>query len=409
MQTAWKCYRKPFRDTWLRTLKSDINLQISDTTVPGLCVRYSARTGNKVFYLAFIDKGTNIRRNIKLGSYPTFGIPEIKERAMELRKGRERGIDIDRQEREELAKRQESEAKKIKVKDLFPVYLDKYAKEHKKASTVESNKSQIRLYIDPVLGNMYVTDLKLPILIDFYNNLAKKTSHSTASKVIWLISSFWNWCEKYEYLPLNSNPCARIDKKKNPKIQYKILNKDEYKRLFVAFEVGSKESDFHKRFFQALTLLALTGCRVSEITDLQKDEVALERKVLHLKDSKTGARDVPLSDIAIELLKEVLEETGKLNTPYVFPGIRDITKPLCDLRKAFDWALEYAKLPHMRIHDLRHSFVSAGTDMGENIMVIKDIAGHADVTTTEIYSHLSTDRAIETANKIADAIYQATK
>lgn len=407
MQNTWKCYRKPFRDSWLRTLKADTNLQISDTTVPCLYLRYSARTGKKVFYLTFCDSITNVRRNIKLGSYPTFGIPEIKKRAIDIRRGQERGIDIDKKEREELAKLQESEAKKIKVKDLFPVYMEKYAKEHKKPSTVESNEAQIRLYINPVLGNMYVTDLKLSILIDFYNNLAKKTSHSTASKVVWLISSFWNWCEKYEYLPLNSNPCARIDKKKNPKIQYQILNKEGYKKLFEAVEAGPKESDYHERFFQAIKLLMLTGCRYSEITELKKDEVALERKVLALEDSKTGARDVPLSDRAINLLQEILAKTGKLKTPYVFPGIRDITKPLAELRKAFDWALDRAQLPHMRIHDLRHSFVSAGTDMGENIMVIKDIAGHADVTTTEIYSHLSTDRAIETANKIADAIYQA--
>lgn len=185
MQTTWRYYRKPFKDTWLRTLKADTNLQISDTTVPCLYLRYSARTGKKVFYLAFSDSTTNVRRNIKLGSYPAFGIPEIKKRAIELRRGQERGIDIDRKERAELAQQQESEAKKIKIKDLFPVYMDKYAKEHKKASTVVSNESQIRLYIAPVLGNIYVTDLKLPTLIDFYNNLAKKTSHSTASKVIW--------------------------------------------------------------------------------------------------------------------------------------------------------------------------------------------------------------------------------
>ena len=404
-QVAWKYYRKPFRDTWLRALKADTNLQISDTMIPCLQLRYSARTGKKVFYLAFHDKVTNSHRNIKLGSYPAFGIPEIRNRAIELRKGQERGRDLEREEREEREKKQQAEAKKIKVKDLFPVYLEKYAKDHKKASTVESNKGQIRLYIDPVLGNMYVTDLKLPILIDFYNDLAKKTSHSTASKVIWLISSFWNWCEKYEYLPLNSNPCKHIDMKKNPKIKYQVLNREEYKRLFAAVEVGPKESPYHERFFQAIKLVMLTGCRYSEITELKKSEIALDRKVLALEDSKVGARDVPLSDIAIELIEQVLAKTGKMNTPYVFPGVRDISKPIAELRKAFTWALNHAKLPHMRIQDLRHSFVSAGTDMGENIMVIKDIAGHADVTTTEIYSHLSINRAIESANKIADAIY----
>lgn len=68
--------------------------------------------------------------------------------------------------------------------------MEKHAKEHKKTSTVESNEAQIRLYINPRLGNMYVTDLKLSILIDFYNNLVKKTSHSTASNVIKLLQIY---------------------------------------------------------------------------------------------------------------------------------------------------------------------------------------------------------------------------
>lgn len=405
MQTRWKCYKKPFRDTWIRNIKSDVNLQISDTTIPGLQLRYSAKTGKKVFYLAYYVKATNTRRNIQVGKYIDFSLCDIRKRALDIRQklanGRDPVLDI----RTETAQLQAVEAKKVKVKVLFHEYMEKYAKGHKKPRTIESNEGQIRLYIEPKLGDMYVTDLKLPILIDFYNDLAKKTSFSTANKVIWLISSFWNWCEQYEYLPLNSNPCSRIEKRKNPKIKYQILNKEGYKRLFEAVDAGPTESPYHPRFFRAIKLIMLTGCRYKEITELFKTEACVDRKVLGLKDSKTGARDVPLSDLALNVLQEALKEADKLDTPYVFPGIRDITKPLMEIRKAFEWALKRAELPHMRIHDLRHSFVSAGTDMGENIMAIKDIAGHADVSTTEGYSHLSAERAQKTANNIAMAIY----
>ena len=75
-----------------------------------------------------------------------------------------------------------------------------------------------------------------------------------------------------------------------------------------------------------------------------------------------------------------------------------------DLRKPFAWVLQTAKLPYMRIHDLRHSFASFATDMGEDIHAIKEVLGHKYTTTTEIYTHMRDTRKIETANKVVNRI-----
>lgn len=241
MANLWSRSKRPFRDTWIRCLKSDKNLQISDTTIPGLYLRYSAASGKKVFYLGYKIKGTRIHKNLLIGRYGDFELDEIRGRAIKFRQQLTDGIDPKSKIEEETKKQQKVGAKKIKVKELFPQYMEQYAKPHKKANTVISNEAHIRLYINPVLGNMYITELKLPTLINFYNDLAKKTSFSTANKVIWLILSFWNWCEKFECLPLNSNPCGKIDKKKNPKIKYEILDIDGYRKMFQALEVGPQK------------------------------------------------------------------------------------------------------------------------------------------------------------------------
>lgn len=407
MPTQWKCSKRPFKDTWIRAIRSDCNLQISDTTIPGLFMRYSASTNKKVFYLGYRLRNSNKSKNLLIGRYSEFNIKEIKDRAITFRQQILDGRDPMQERLQKLIVEKEELIKKQKVKDLFAQYMDKYAKQHKKPATIKSNENQIRLYIEPVLGDMYVSELKLSHLIDFYNDLAQKTSFSTANKVIWLISSFWNWCESYEYLPLNSNPCAKIDKKKNEPIKYEILDADGYRRLFQAIEEGPKESDFSERCFRAIKLLMLTGCRYSEITELEKDEINFNRQILDLKDSKVGAREVPLSDAAIQELKIALEKANQFDTKYVFPGIRDVTKPLCDLRKAFEWALKRAKLPHMRLHDLRHSFITAGSNMGENATALQVIAGHSDLSTTQKYIHLSQKRAIQTANNVTAEIYAA--
>jgi hypothetical protein len=51
MSVQWKCYSKTLQNTWIRSLKSDTNLLVSDTIVPGLHMRFYAGTQKKVFYI----------------------------------------------------------------------------------------------------------------------------------------------------------------------------------------------------------------------------------------------------------------------------------------------------------------------------------------------------------------------
>jgi site-specific recombinase XerD len=75
------------------------------------------------------------------------------------------------------------------------------------------------------------------------------------------------------------------------------------------------------------------------------------------------------------------------------------------LRKAFWWVSAKAELPKMRIHDLRHSFVSFAANMGENLNNIKGyILEHTRITITEIYAHHAGNGAKMTANNVAEAI-----
>ena len=149
-------------------------------------------------------------------------------------------------------------------------------------------------------------------VLDAYPVWVEKTSFSTANKVLSLLSSFWDWCESYKYLPRDSNPCKYVRKGKTQTVCKKTtLDIDGYKGLFAALERGPIETDMHEKYFRIIKLLALTGCRSSEIRCLKVREVDLEHKVLHLEDSKTGARDVKLPDLsnvkeleANEVLKE---------------------------------------------------------------------------------------------------------
>ncbi len=405
MPTQLECYVKPFRDTWIKTLKSDKVLQISDGTISGLHLRYSPLTNKISFYLGCRIKSSGVRRNIFLGRYGEMNIQEIKDLALDYRKQISHGQDP-MYEKEETRRRQEKElAKRIKVDALFQDYMQKYTKLHKKGSTYKSNEDQYRLYLKPKFGDKYITDVADKHILDAYSDWAQKTSFSTANKALSLLSSFWKWCMTYDYVPKAYNPCHYVKKGKNPKIHIQLLDTEGYQKFFAALDAGPIDSEHHPRFFDVIRFMALTGGRSQEIRHLTWEETDLQNKILHLRDSKTGPRDIKLSDAAFNELQKIIQKNRGLGSEYIFPGIQDPTKPICDIRKALMWTLGKAGLKHMRIHDLRHSFISMGANMGENIMALKEAAGHSKITTTEGYIHLAADTTYKTVNNIAHQIY----
>ena len=402
-----KYFRQSLTDYYVRSLKSKSDMQITDTQIHGLHLRYSASTGRKIFYLSYTLKYTRRQRNIRLGSYTDFSIKDIRYRALKYRQMVSDGRDP-MQELQDETKRKEIELRNRKtVSELLDEFWDKYIVINKKRSSQRSDKGIIENSIKPTLGKTFICELDLPKLIDFYNDIRKRTSASTANHHIALVSTFWNWCERYKYLPVNSNPCKLIEKGKNEKIEYAVLDEQGYRAFFNAVEQGiNGQSKFNTRAFRAIKVIALTACRHSEITKLKKSELDLDNHRLNLEDSKTKAKKVPLSQLAIQELQKALEESPA-DSKYVFPALRQSTKvehSELDLRKPFAWVLQTAKLPYMRIHDLRHSFASFATDMGEDIHAIKEVLGHKYTTTTEIYTHMRDTRKIETANKVVNRI-----
>ena len=404
--TLWMCTKRVFKDSWVKKIDAAINLQISDGSVPGLYLRYYRKTKSVSFFLQCKIAALGKRKNLFLGKLSEFdSVDQVVARAKQWReKVLSQSFAELRVNSETLNQELLEAGQRKRFDETFLVYMDKYAALYKKPSTQHSNFMQYRLYIKPMFGDRYIESLREKDVLDAYAAWAKKTSFSTANKTLSLLSSFWDWCESYGYLPRQSNPCCYVKKGSNEKFEATVLSLDGYKKLFQALEKGAATSKMHPRLFRAIKVLALTGCRASEITDLEIDEVSFEDKMIHLKDSKTGARKVKLADPAVKELEIAVNEAKLLDSKFVFPGIKDKDKPIDNIRKPFEWALKEAGLPHMRIHDLRHSFITMGANLGENMNAMKDAAGHSRLTTTEHYTHYADEQTFKAVNHITAAI-----
>ena len=160
----------------------------------------------------------------------------------------------------------------------------------------------------------------------------------------------------------------------------------EAARLRVALERSK-----NPRLKDIVWLLLLTGARISELLSAKLSDVATDRKVWFIPDSKTGkSRHVPLSQAAIDIIDK-LPTYDKCDLLIPNPKTK---LPFVSIKHSWDTARTEAKLPGVRIHDLRHSAASFMINAGIDLYAVGRVLGHADHKSTMRYSHLANDTLI---------------
>ena len=149
----------------------------------------------------------------------------------------------------------------------------------------------------------------------------------------------------------------------------------------------------------AIRLLALTGCRRSEVLNLRWRDIG--ENALNLVESKTGPRAVPLGEAARALI-DALPGRRKPDSflfPYYAEGRGEYSLVTC-------WraVCEDADLGRLRLHDLRHTAASQAVMAGENLPLVGKLLGHRRHRTTAGYAHLGDAHLVEAAEKVGSII-----
>jgi integrase len=125
-----------------------------------------------------------------------------------------------------------------------------------------------------------------------------------------------NLAEEWGLREDGSNPCRHVKRYREQRRE-RYLSRDELQRLGAAL-IDSQNERIETPFaLAAIGLLLLTGARLTEILTLRWNYVDLEKAVLRLADSKTGAKTIYLNDAAIKLLRTIPRMTGN---PFVIAG-----------------------------------------------------------------------------------------
>lgn len=184
-------------------------------------------------------------------------------------------------------------------------------------------------------------------------------------------------------VPGAHNPVRGLPRPKYSNARARYLSGAEAERLRSAMQRSK-----NPLLKDIVWLLLLTGARVSELLHAKRADVDTERKVWFIPDSKTGkSRHVPLSQAAVEIIGQLpIYEKCDLLLPN--PKTK---KPFVSIKHAWETARDAAKLPGLRIHDLRHSTASFMINAGVDLYAVGRVLGHADHKSTMRYSHLAND------------------
>jgi integrase len=274
-------------------------------------------------------------------------------------------------------------------------YVQEYARPYKKPRTVEEEERNLRLHIKPALGRLKLRDVTATDIAKFH--AARKATPTNANRCRALLSHIFEIAERWGERPIGSNPCRHVQKFLEQKRE-RFLSPAEMARLGEA--LATAEGQEPHSALAAIRLLVLTGCRLSEILTLEWAWVDFARACLRLPDSKTGAKVVPLGAPALRLLASLPRED---DSPYVLPAQRG-NGHFVGIQKVWQRIRDAAKLPDVRIHDLRHSFASIAVSGGDSLYLVGKVLGHRQARTTERYAHLKDDPLRAVADRTAGTI-----
>ncbi len=280
------------------------------------------------------------------------------------------------------------------VADLADRYFREHVEMHCKPATVSHYRIMLRKHIVPALGGRLVAEVGHKDILRFHDALHHRPT--VANRAADILVKMFNLADEWGWCPSGRNPARSVPRFRVEKHE-RFLTREELSRLGEALRAAPAGRRASPHAAAAIYLLVLTGCRRNEILGLRWDDLNFDTGEIRLRDSKTGARMVPMPARVAAVFTGLPRTPGN---PWVFPG-RKKGAHLVNLNDSWECIRKDAGLEGVRLHDLRHTFASRALALGEGLAMIGDLLGHRKVSTTARYAHLARDSVRVSSARVA--------
>lgn len=257
-------------------------------------------------------------------------------------------------------------------------------------NTIDAYRRDIMSFIE----YCQVDDIKLITRIhisSFIMHLRENNiSQSSISRKVSALKSFFRWASANEYVV--SNPISSFEPAKLPKHLPKVLSVNDIKSIM------NQNLNVIERV--VVEMLYSCGLRVSELCSLKMNDINLKSKNIICTGKGSKDRIVPFGDYALKTIEEyllkreeiLLEHNKTTDLFLIYENGRTMTRQ--DVYRIIHRiGLELHKT--ISPHTLRHTFATHLLENGADLRVVQELLGHSDVSTTQLYTHVSKKRLKE--------------
>jgi integrase len=377
------------------------DITIADTIVVGFELRIRP-SGAKVWGYRYRNAQGGQRR-IVLGRFPGLTVDEARQLATQAAGDVSRGTDV--QAKKRAARVERARATRNTLRLFMTSKYEPWATTHLRSGAfqIARIKCDFAEWFDRPLAdlNTWLIEGWRKRRLEAGNKPSTINRNLQRLQAVLSKAVFWKVVERNPFTgikPLKSDRSGRV----------RYLRADEEIRLRVAMVVQESERrEARQRFnewrevrgqqtlpprteeyvshIRPMALIAMnTGLRRGELFNLRWKDLDLQAKWLTVAGAtaKSGqTRRVPLNEEAHEVLSGWRDQADKVaNDAFVFPGVEG--KKLTDIHKAWGTIIEKADVIDFRFHDLRHHFASRLVQSGVDLNTVRELLGHADITST---------------------------
>lgn len=288
-------------------------------------------------------------------------------------------------------------AKLVRTMSKLDNYIDEFTQyliieKNLSTNSVNSYNRDIIDYVDYLEREYQITDvkdIKRDHIINYLSSLYDENMKPrTIARRIAAIRNFHKFLFLNEYV--NENVSSYVESPKLDKELPEVLSVEEVNELIDSVNGDDAVSIRNKTIFE---LLYSTGLRVSELINLNIDDIHLAMGVIRCRGKGNKERIIPVGEVAHQLLDQYLNQARKvLNKHYdnqtLFLSIHGYK---LDRQRVWQIVREEAKKLGLKVtpHTFRHSYATHMLENKADIRYIQEMLGHSSLSTTQIYTHIN--------------------